>query len=223
MLASSAQIVAVIASADDLQRALHLRRRPDLFELRLDALYPICEAIAAAVPRLRAAVIVTARHPTEGGMNRLAAAQRRDLLIRFLPFAAFIDIELRSTTELAVVLQRAAESRVRRILSVHNFTATPSRAELDQFARAAREHDADILKIATRITSDNDAERLAQFLAAEQSRLPISITPIGKRARALRLAFARQGSALNYAHLGVPQADGQWSFATFRRALSKRG
>jgi 3-dehydroquinate dehydratase-1 len=213
-------IVAVIASAADLDRAMRLRVLPDAFELRLDALHRLADELEHAARRLRAPLIITARHPREGAFDKLAAPRRRELLLRFLPLAAFIDVELRSVAELRSVLDRARELRVSRIISVHDFTATPRDAELERFARSAKEHDADIFKLATRINSGSDAARLLSFFHAQQCALRISIVPIGPGARAWRLTFAREGSALNYTHLGSAHVEGQWRFREFRRALA---
>src|SRR3954468_14903134 len=90
-------IVGVIFSRADLQRALRMRKPPDFFELRLDGLISCLDEARRAVPQIRAPLIITARHPGEGGVNNLSAARRRALLLEFLPYARYIDVELRST------------------------------------------------------------------------------------------------------------------------------
>jgi len=93
---STPQIVGVIFTRTDLRRALRMRNPPNLFELRLDALFAKSEEVRDAIVDLRAPLIITARHPREGGSNHLSAQKRRALLLRFLPHAAYVDIELRS-------------------------------------------------------------------------------------------------------------------------------
>lgn len=218
---TQAYVVAVVASAEDLERALRLRVPPDLFELRLDAFASSAPDLRTIVRQLRKPLIITARHPREGGFNELQTARRRELLLAFLSLATLVDIELRSADEMREVLERARESGVRRIISVHNLVATPSAVALDNFARAAQEHGADILKLATRVVADDDADRLRDFFERTERNQSVSITPIGRGARRLRLEFARAGSALNYTHLGQAIAEGQCSLAEFRRALSR--
>src|SRR5256885_14870770 len=126
------KIVGVIFSRADLQRARRMRKPPDLFELRLDRLTNV------AIAELPAPLIITARDPREGGANNLSAVRRRALLLKFLPRAAYVDVELRSARAFRSVLESAFENKVRAILSFHDFEATPSDARLDEIASEAR-------------------------------------------------------------------------------------
>src|SRR5688572_21401540 len=134
---STPQIVAVISTPADLQCALRMRNVPDLFELRLDALFANREEVIAAIGKLRAPLIVTARHPREGGSNHLSGPNRRALLRRFLPYAAYLDIELRSAGRFATILGEARAKGIRIIISFHDFKETPSGLRLDEIARSA--------------------------------------------------------------------------------------
>ena len=219
----TAPIVAVIASTAELSRALRLRRLPDYFELRLDALSAVADKLLQLAPKLRAPLIITARHPAEGGANQLSIAQRRRLLLQFLPVAACVDVELRSATKLAELLQAARDCGVTRIISMHNFRRTPRPEQLADFADAAIRHGADILKLAARANSPSDFEILVSFFRSLEQHISVSVNPIGADAHRWRLFFARAGSALNYPSLGTPQIEGQWTFAAFRRALQRPG
>ena len=97
------RVVGVIASGADLQKAVRMRRPPDLFELRLDCLAAIADQMERALPKLRRPLIITARDPHEGGANKVPLRQRRDLLVRFLNHADYIDVELRSACALRVL------------------------------------------------------------------------------------------------------------------------
>ncbi len=88
-----------------------MRNPPDLFELRLDALFAKGPEVEAALADLRAPLIITARHPREGGSNQLSARKRRALLVRFLPYAAYVDIELRSAGAFAAILAEARSEK----------------------------------------------------------------------------------------------------------------
>ena len=132
------RIVVVIASGADLERALRMRRLPDLFELRLDHLADMADDMEKMLSRLRTPLIITARDPHEGGANKLRLRQRRDLLLRFLNHADYIDVELRSARALQSLLANAKTKKVGRIISFHNFGSTPSARILAAKARQAR-------------------------------------------------------------------------------------
>jgi 3-dehydroquinate dehydratase-1 len=216
---SSPQIVGVIFTRADLQRAVRMRNPPDLFELRLDALFGRDDEVKAATADLRAPLIVTARHPREGGSNQLSARKRRGLLRRFLPHAAYLDIELRSAGPFAALLAEARAKRVRTILSFHDFEKTPSRSRLEEIARSARSLGADLLKIATRTDTVAELDRLLDFFRNERLRSDIAAMGIGRLGRTSRFEFARHRSVLLYGHLGQPRAEGQLSIGQLRRIL----
>jgi len=216
---STPQIVGVISSRTDLRRAIRMRNPPDLFELRLDALFARSEELKAAIGNLRAPLIITARHPREGGSNQLSAHKRRALLQRFLPHAAYVDIELRSAGAFAAILEEARAKSIRTIVSFHDFNETPRRPRLDEIARTARSLGADLLKIATRTDTPAQLTRLLDFFLRERLETRIAVMGIGRLGRISRLEFAKCGSVLNYAHLGRPQTDGQLSITQLRRVL----
>ena len=195
------RVVGVIASGADLDCALQMRTRADLFELRLDRLADIIEQLEDKLPRLRAPLIITARHPQEGGAKNLSLGQRRDLLTRFLPHAKYVDVELRSAFALRSLLGLAQEKRVQRIISFHNFRSTPSLRVLAAKAHAARAHGANIFKAATRTDTPNQLARLLQLVAAEDMDLPVSAMGIGNLGPISRVLLARAGSVLIYASI----------------------
>jgi 3-dehydroquinate dehydratase I len=216
---SPPQIVGVILNRADLQRAIQMRNPPDLFELRLDSLTTMSDEVETALPDLHAPLIITARHPREGGSNQLSARKRRLLLRRFLPHAAYVDIELRSAGTFTAILAEARAKDVRTIISFHDFDETPGRSRLDEIARAARSLGADLLKIATRTDNSAELARLLDFFRCERPRMEIAAMGIGRLGRTSRFEFARHGSVLHYGHLGHPRAEGQLSIAQLRRFL----
>ncbi|MDP9254368.1 MAG: type I 3-dehydroquinate dehydratase [Verrucomicrobiota bacterium] len=213
------QSVGVIFSKTDLQRAFRLRRLPDLFELRLDGLVGATDELRDAIPKLRVPFIVTARSAAEGGANNLSLARRRELLLCFLPGAAYVDVELRSASGLSAVLKLAHARKVRLILSLHDLKATPTPSALSAAARRACSLGADIFKLATRTDRLDQLNRLLEFLESGSALVPISVMGIGKLGRVSRARLAQAGSVLNYAHLGRATIEGQWSLAQLRTAL----
>jgi 3-dehydroquinate dehydratase-1 len=216
---STPQIVGVIFTRTDLRRAIRMRNPPDLFELRLDALFARSEEVKAAIGNLRAPLIITARHPREGGSNQLSAHKRRALLLRFLPHAAYVDIELRSAGTFAAILEEARVKSIRTIVSFHDFNETPSRPRLDEIARTAQSLGADLLKITTRTDRPGQLTRLMDFFLQKRLEMKTAAMGVGRLGRISRIEFARHRSALNYGHLGKPQAEGQLSITQLRRVL----
>jgi len=211
------RIVGVIASRDDLERALRMRRPPDLFELRLDRLTGVVDRLENTLAKLHTPLIITARHPNEGGAAKLSLRQRRGLLTRFLTHVDYLDVELRSARALRALLAIAGKKNVGRIISFHNFKSTPTARLLAAKARAAKAHGADIFKIATRTDTPMELGRLLDFMTNSRMDLPLAVMGIGKLGAISRVLLARAGSVLIYASLGAASdIEGQLSLDQLR-------
>jgi 3-dehydroquinate dehydratase-1 len=210
------QIVGVIASRANLLWAARMANPPDLFELRLDHLFHHLDFVENKLSTLSASIIITARHPREGGANNLSINQRRELFSRFLRHARYIDVELRSVEPFKSLLSRARKQNVGRIISFHDFNSTPTAATLRAKARAAKARGADIFKVATRTDSKAELARLLEFFANHDVDLPISAMGIGKFGRESRHQLMLLGAVLNYASLGRAKISGQPSLAEIR-------
>lgn len=215
------RVVAIAHTLRGLREAADLRRGDaDLIEVRLDLLAAHPAALRTGIPRLRLPVLLTARHPAEGGASELTAAIRRDLLRTFLPYAAAVDVELRSARSLQAVLRQAGESGVQRIVSFHNFSATPSVLRLRQIVFAGRRAGADVVKIATHLRSAGDLARLLELQAGVPGR-QLATMGMGPLGRVSRLALAAAGSSLNYGYLDRPQVAGQWPVRELARRIEE--
>src|SRR5438034_3323940 len=211
------RVVGVIASRADLERALRMRRPPDLFELRLDRLAGMADQVENVLPKLHIPLIITARDPHEGGSSKLRLRQRRDLLARFLNHADYMDVELRSASALRSLLKLAEERNTRRIISLHNFKSTPSARILAAKACEAKSHGADIFKVATRTDTPMELGRLLEFITSSRLDLALAVMGIGKLGAISRLLLARAGSMLLYASLGpATDVEGQLSLEQLR-------
>jgi 3-dehydroquinate dehydratase-1 len=193
---------------------------PDLFELRLDRLARGIDALESKISRLRAPLVITARHPMEGGANRLSPLQRQNLLVRFLPFARYLDIELRSAPIFRSLLQLARKQNVQRIISVHHLKSTPSPPRLRAQARAAKAYGANIFKVATHTDTPAQLTRLIDFATAKNLDVSVSAMGIGKLGAASRVLLACSGSALVYVSLGRSDIEGQISLEQLRALTS---
>jgi 3-dehydroquinate dehydratase-1 len=216
------RVVGVITSRRNLDLAIRMRKLPDLFELRLDHLVGPAAAgldeLEEKMSRLRAPLIVTARHPQEGGANRLNLGQRHDLLSRFLPHARSIDFELRSAAALNSLLRLAQKKNVRRIISFHDLKATPDSGVLQVKARRAKSLGADIFKVATRTDTPAQLARLLDFITKKDLDLPVSAMGIGKLGAISRILLAYRGSVLIYASVAAAtDIEGQISLEQLRR------
>jgi 3-dehydroquinate dehydratase-1 len=210
------RVVGVIASRADLGRALGMRKPPDLFELRLDHLAGIVDELENKVSRLRAPLIITARHPQEGGANNLSLLRRRDLLTRFLPQADYVDVELRAASALRSLLILARQKGVRRIISFHNFKSTPTPRVLMAKVRAAKACGANIFKIATRTDTPIELTHLLDFVTTKSVNFSVSAMGIGRLGAISRVLLARAGSALVYASVAGTNIEGQLSLEQLR-------
>jgi 3-dehydroquinate dehydratase-1 len=215
-------LVGVITSTKGLRTAIGLRNPPDLFELRFDHLWPNSDTVEKWLPtlRTRGQMILTARHPIEGGANNLSLRQRRELLLRFLPHAKFIDIELRSAKSMASIIKSARQSGVHLILSFHDFRSTPALPSLQARARAAKKYRADIFKVATRTDSKSDLARLVDFFQNCDINIPISAMGMGKFGYESRKELAGLGSVLNYGSIGPARVTGQPSIAELKKWIA---
>ena len=211
------RVVGVIASRADLERAVRMRRPPDLFELRLDRLAGMANEVEKVLPRLRTPLIITARDPREGGANKLRLRQRRDLLARFLSHADYIDVELRSARTLRALLAIAKAKNVRRIISFHDFKSTPSARMLVAKAQNAKALRADIFKVATRTDTSTELGRLLEFITKNRVNVRLAVMGIGRLGDISRVLLARAGSVLIYASLGpATDVEGQLSLEQLR-------
>lgn len=216
--AAASPLVGVIASPAALGKAISLRNPPDFFELRLDTLYRSLGQIDRAIPKLRAPLIVTARHPKEGGLNALRAGTRRELLLRYLASATFIDLELRSVRQMDPVLKKMRRRKIRLIISCHELHDTPRLSELNRKAHEGATSGADLFKIATRTDTPAQLARLISFYEASRTLLPIAAMGIGQLGAESRRRLAQLGTALIYASLDAASVEGQPSLRNLLRA-----
>ena len=185
---------------EDLQRALHYIRYR--VEVKM---------------KLQAPLIITARHPNEGGVGKLSLRERFDLLARFLAYADYLDVELRSVLALQELLAIAQKKNVRRIISFHNFKSTPAARILTAKAQAAELHHADIFKVATRTDTPMELGRLFDFMTNGRVQVPLAVMGLGKLGAISRVLLARTGSALIYASVGsTTDIEGQLSLQQVR-------
>jgi 3-dehydroquinate dehydratase-1 len=214
--------VGVIASERELRAAMRMRKPPDFFELRLDYLPGLDPK---KIARLRRPLVITARHPAEGGkkipVRACASRSRRELLLRFLLLAQLVDVELRSLQELRHVWEEAERFRIKRICSVHDFARTPPHAVLQKQFQRAKRAGADIFKLVTRAETVDDLINLLQFL--RRARGQCCVMAMGKFGPMSRLLFPECGSVFVYAPLRRALYPGQLTLQQLRSRHRQAG
>jgi 3-dehydroquinate dehydratase-1 len=192
----------------------------DLVELRLDLLKLDTAELRQAIPALGLPVLLTARHPAEGGQGSMEAAGRRAMLEPLLDLAALIDIELRSVMDLRDLLPKARSLGVGVVGSFHDFQATPGDDVLQGAVEMAQTMGLDAVKLATYLNTPDDLMRLMRLVSGHR-RLPMSAMGMGQLGRVSRLTLAKLGSLLNYGYLGDSNAPGQWPAAQLKDLLAQ--
>jgi 3-dehydroquinate dehydratase I len=220
-LLAQCNTVATAHTLDGLNAATMLKVADvDVVEVRLDALATHLDAVERLIRKIRIPVLITARHPAEGGIGKLSASQRAAMYHRFLPYATLLDIELRSASAMKEVCKSARTQGVKLVLSHHNFKSTPPLKTLLELARKAATLDADIFKVATMTSKASELARLVEFANAK-SPIKCATMGMGKFGQVSRLTLALAGSVLNYGYLHKANAPGQWE-ARELKALLKR-
>lgn len=197
-----------------------LDRQCDAVELRLDLLGLPADKIRAVAASISVPILLTARHPAEGGQGTEDAAGRIALLEPLLDLASLIDIELRSVVEMKPLIDKARARGIPIVGSFHDFQATPGTEILVGAIAFAENAGIDTVKIATFVNSTDDLIRLVNLVSAKR-RLRLSVMGMGTWGRVSRLLLAKCGSLLNYGFLGDSNAPGQWPAAQLKELLAE--
>lgn len=192
----------------------------DVVEVRVDALEKHLLEVERAILRIPIPILITVRHPAEGGVGNLTVARRRELISRFFPFAAFVDIELRSAPGFAAEIEQIRDSGAKLIVSDHHFRSTPSLAQMIARERRAFQAGADIFKLACLLPGAKEFARLVEFAGRPVARSR-AVMGMGKFGQVSRLALAQAGSALNYGYLDRPNAPGQWEARELKTLVAR--
>ena len=217
-------VVGTIHSPGALKCALKLKPgQVDILELRVDAFEHAPEVLLSAVPKLRCPLLLTVRHPAEGGAARYTVSRRRELVGQFLPHVQWVDFEVRSLVPLREEIAEAQERGVKVVVSDHHFKGTPSRAVLEQRYARARVCHPDVVKVAAMARAPRELERLFAFLNYANTRHPgsNSVMGMGPFGQVSRLLLGKCGSVLNYGYLDSPQVPGQWPAEVLKRRLAE--
>ena len=192
----------------------------DVAELRLDLLKLPADYLRTRLAGNTLPLLLTARHPAEGGQGPEDPGGRAAMLEPLLDLAMLIDIELRSAMQMQGTLQKARAVGVPVAGSFHDFQATPSDDVLLGAVNFAQQAGLDAVKLATYLNTQEDLARLMK-LTSGAHRLRVSAMGMGPWGRVSRLVLAKCGSLLNYGFIGSSNAPGQWPVARLKELLNE--
>jgi len=218
------QVVATVTSAADLNLLASggFPAQVDVLEFRLDNLVEHLDQAETVAKSLAAQpLLMTARDPEEGGVNKLDGARRVELLNRFLPFATLLDMEARNITKPGYpeLLAAAKAQNVGVVGSIHDFDKMPAPENLYEMVYVALSAGIPICKVAVYIKEMTGLLELVTLL--ESASFPFSVMGMGPLGKLSRLVLAKAGSALNYGYLQTANASGQWQAAELKRLIGE--
>ena len=196
-------------------------RQCDVLELRLDLLQMQAQELLGLLESVETPLLLTARHPDEGGVGGLDVQARWALVEPLLSRASLWDVELRSLVDLREGIRWAQSVGVGVLGSFHDFERTPSEEVLEGAAGMAEAAGLVGVKIATFLQTTEDLARLVRFTGRER-RARVSVMGMGALGPVSRLALAKCGSVLNYGYLGANgNAPGQWPAQRLKAVLAE--
>ena len=165
----------------------------DLVELRIDCLRrdPDLKRIFAEKP---SRFVFTIRRGADGGLWRGSEEKRQGLIRQAIVAGCdYVDLEM----DIARDVRRFGKTK--RVISYHNLKQTPG--DLLEIAQQCEEMDADVVKIATRAHSVQDALRVLQV--ASKMETPTIAIAMGEVGSFTRVLGAKYGAPYTYANFNV--------------------
>ena len=192
----------------------------DIVEVRLDQM-PLENDWLSRCRSLQSTglpVILTIRHPSEGGQWHGSEERRLELYEQALRELSAVDIEFKSAIAIRVAEAAKRLGKVA-IVSFHDFAQTPPLADLQAVISKA-EAFAGIVKVTTMAHSEQDVDILRQLLT-RRWKVPLCAMGMGALGAQTRVSLAAAGSCLTYGYLDKPMAPGQLAASELVRQLRK--
>lgn len=207
----------ILAEAKEL-----VAKNPDLLEWRVDAYEQVedVDICLGCLQELREIIqdiplIFTCRIDMEGGMKEISQARRLEIYKAVMASGNvdIVDIELCNEPSFVESIRAAAtSSKVKLILSHHNFKETPSKAFIYAKLHEAQLAGADIAKLAAMPQNYGDVLRLMSATNTARNELvevPIVTMSMGPEGAVSRLAGGLFGSDITFALGTQASAPGQ--------------
>ncbi|MGZ4902032.1 MAG: type I 3-dehydroquinate dehydratase [Halobacteriota archaeon] len=193
--AESPKIVGVIYEPGQVQQAI--QEGADIVEFRVDLADDV-DGVLRDLEEVYVPVILTNRRVEEGGN---ATIDRYATMVRLMPYASVIDIELMAPDRDDLLAEAATHGHPV-MLSYHDLDGTPSEEAMLELMHTANRN-GDLVKLAVTIEHLSDAPRVLDIcLAAEAEGMTFCVIPMGALGSHLRPLMGIYGSALLYGYVG---------------------
>ena len=187
-------------------------------EIRIDLLMSVPD-LKQKISKINAPILLTCRHPDEGGPEEFRdSIKRQSVITPLIQYASALDIEINQAEHMKSILELAKSEGLLTLLSFHDFIGTPEKKHLQNKVSEGYERGADVVKIATTTNSFKDIISLMTLFDLFDSH-HLSVMGMGRLGMASRLLAAQSGSVLNYAALQSASVPGQWEVNDFKKIL----
>ena len=155
------------------------------------------------------------RDRSEGGKFAGSENERKSIIKLIAAYNPFLlDIEFNALQKDKKFLNSMKTSKVRILVSWHDFKKTPKLENLNKKFRIMKKF-SNYVKIVTAAKTVNDAVRVLS-LYNNVSKINLIAFSMGEEARFTRILSLHMGSPLTYVSLGKPIAPGQFSLDEIR-------
>jgi 3-dehydroquinate dehydratase-1 len=190
----------------------------DIVEIRIDLLMSVPD-LKQKISKINAPILLTCRHPDEGGIEEFRdPIKRQSVITPLIPHASALDIEIDHAEDMKDILTLAKSEELLIVLSSHDFIKTSEEKHLQDKVTEGYERGADVVKIATTTNHFNDIVNLMNLFDLFETH-HLSVMGMGRLGMASRLLAAQCGSVLNYAALESANVPGQWKVNNFKKIL----
>lgn len=178
----------------------------DIIEVRVDLIGEKYEEALAKFSKIKP-ILLTVRSEKEGGIY---VPSRKEIYIKNLDKADYIDVELSSVSDMEHVIYQAKAKKKKVMLSFHSFDRVPSERELDMLLRNAEISGADIFKVAVFSLSYKIITDLSLWIKKTifKKTIDLAVMCMGNPKVSLisRIVFPVFGSKFVYGKLGKSSA-----------------
>ncbi|MFL2478301.1 MAG: type I 3-dehydroquinate dehydratase [Verrucomicrobiales bacterium] len=190
----------------------------NVIEIRIDLLMSVPD-LKQKISKINAPILLTCRHPDEGGPEEFRdSIKRQSVITPLIQYASALDIEIDQAEHMKSILELAKSEGLLTLLSFHDFIGTPEKKHLQNKVSEGYERGADVVKVATTTNSFKDIISLMTLFDLFDSH-HLSVMGMGRLGMASRLLAAQSGSVLNYAALQSASVPGQWEVNDFKKIL----
>ncbi len=220
LLKKSSPLLVASLDGDDLPFLLEQAKteRADIVEIRLDVWgnffrEEMLEKMARFKEKIGIPMLVSFRggHPFP--------AWWQPMHWRALSHASLIDVEWNPKYPWREIAAQAKKLNLGLIISHHDYQKTPSEKQLQSIARAAYGKKADVVKIATRVSSEMEIRTLLalnQRFAPKKLMTVMGMGPMGILSRMTAPLFH---ACLLYGYIGTPTASGQLPYRELQERI----